>query len=77
MNAPMEPAKKHGGARPNSGGARPGAGRPRPEPGASDDPLRPVVVYLTKSQIGAMVRIGAGNVSSAVRQVIDESGYVL
>ncbi len=77
MNAPMEPAKKHGGARPHSGGARPGAGRPRPEPDATDDALRPVVVYLTGTQLGALTRIGAGNVSSAVRQVINESGIVL
>ncbi len=73
----MDAPKRHGGARPNSGGARPGAGRPRPEPDASDAALRRVVVYLTGAQLGALVRLGAGNVSSAVRQVIDESGIVL
>lgn len=73
----MEVPKRHGGARANSGGARPGAGRPRSEPDATDDPLQPVVVYLTGAQLGALTRIGAGNVSSAVRQLIDESGIVM
>ena len=73
----MEAPKRHGGARPNSGGARAGAGRPRPEPDATDDPLCRVVVYLTGAQLGALTRIGAGNVSSAVRQVIDDAGIVL
>jgi hypothetical protein len=73
----MEPPKRHGGPRANSGGARPGAGRPRPEPDATDDALRRIVVYLTGAQLGALTRLGAGNVSSAVRQVIDESGIVL
>ncbi len=73
----MELPKRHGGPRANSGGARPGAGRPRREPDATDDPLRRVVVYLTGTQLGALTHIGNGNVSSAVRQVIDESGIVL
>ncbi len=73
----MEAPKRHGGARPNSGGARPGAGRPRTEPDAGDDTLRRVVVYLTGAQVGALSRLGNGNVSSAVRQVIDESGIVI
>ncbi len=73
----MEAPKRHGGARPNSGGARPGAGRPRTEPDATDATLHRVVVYLTGAQLGALTRIGAGSISSAVRQVIDESGIVI
>lgn len=74
----MEAPKRHGGARPNSGGKREGAGRKRSEPGADDPayaPLHRVVVYLTGKQWAAMIRLGNGSVSSAVRQVIDESDY--
>lgn len=70
-------SSRRGGSRPNSGGARPGAGRPRQDAYADDDPLQRVTVYLTARQIGAMVRIGGGSLSSAIRQVIEESGYVL
>ena len=73
----MDAPKRHGGARPNSGGARSGAGRPRPEPEATEDALFPVTIYLTGAQLGALFRFGNGNVSSAVRQVIDESGIVM
>jgi hypothetical protein len=73
----MATPKQHGGARPNSGGARPGAGRKRPEPGATDDTLHRVTITLTGAQLGALARLGAGNISSAVRQVIDDAGIVL
>ena len=71
----MDEPKRHGGPRPNSGGKRDGAGRKRIEPGADDAPLHRVVVYLTGKQWSAMVRLGNGSVSSAVRQVIEESDY--
>lgn len=54
------------------GGARPGAGRPR----LYEDGLHRTVVYLTGAHLGALTRIGP-DLSSALRQVLDESGYVL
>lgn len=65
MDTQPKPASKRGGR-------REGAGRPRVYEGG----LIRTVVYLTPEQVGAMVRIGDGNISAAVRQVIDESGYV-
>jgi hypothetical protein len=61
---PAKPATKRGGA-------RPGAGRPRLYAAG----LHRTVVYLTGAQLGALTRIGP-DLSSALRQVLDESGYV-
>ncbi len=54
------------------GGQRPGAGRPRLHPAG----LVRVTVYLLPEQLSALVRLGDGDVSAAVRQVLDDSGIV-
>ena len=49
------------------GGAREGAGRPR----VSDEPMEDVTVYLPASYVEDLRRLGDGNVSAAVRQLVE------
>lgn len=53
------------------GGSRPGAGRPR-----LYERLVRVTISLPASYWGALTRLGDGNVSEAVRQLIDDAGLV-
>lgn len=57
---------------PGRGGRRPGAGRPLP-------PERSVrsTMSLPASYWGALIRVGNGNTSAAVRQLIEDAGIVL
>jgi len=66
MDMPTPPAGKRGGR-------RDGAGRPR----LHEAGVERVVVYLPPSYVGALVRVGGGNISQAIRQLIEDAGIVL
>lgn len=51
------------------GGARPGAGRPK-----QFDQLVRVAISLPASYWGVLTRLGNGNVSEAVRQLLADAG---